>query len=892
MSDASIEQTSPVASSPLNFLPSGQDNPPSPPKTKAPLGLSRKLGPIFRLFSAHPERTKDRPAFLKRLFEAILEAFQPGLLLLFKGEDADLEWSLLHFHGLPAYLLKPEVLDLPRAWQSLPTIVRHEGHALFSPDISKDRRFIGQVVRGMGLRSFGGITLQSETRLYGSLLVAFYEPDVLSQEDQDAFLMLSDLLVPYLLQQEEVEGVPVTQSKRPSPGLSKSPSMTCVLDFSGRLQDCDEAFSAFLGAPKSALAKKPLSRFLSAASYSGCLETLQRLKEGEVLQATSLDFKLGKGRIRRLKADFSLLQEEGASTRVSVRAREATPSEIFHEEIACKEALLAIAQPFSASAETGLKEALEKGFACLDVGGVALYRIRKEKEGLECLARVTEDAATVEEIEEEETQRLLWKFLEKGSPNLLFAKPKEGALKKKLVGKEGLLSYLTVPLKLDGKLWGLLSLSSRARRLSELDLHRFSAFGEALSGLFLQQRALEEAKDKLESLSIVNEVGQSIFKSLHMEQLLPSVANCLTRMIGASNGYIFLGDAKRHLFVGAAASGQGAEAIRKIEIKMNENSLIPMTARERHPFAIEKAPQDSRVPRKWIKTFKSRSLLSIPLVSKERALGVLLLDETRYFRTFSPEEIEKITSMAPHVSGAIENAILHHAVSRHLERLQTLSSAIVNIQEEERRRIAKKLRSETGEELKKIGKDIASVKGAIGDALPEVKSTLDQITRRTQKTIESLKALSSELRPAALDDAGLVSTLRSSVAEFEAQSNTRVQLQISGVPKRFPARVEILLFRVVQEALANISAHAKAESAIVSLEKREPYLHLYVTDDGKGFDVKRYFAAPQLNRKGIGILGMKERVELSGGAFYIDSHPGQGTRISVRIPLVKRSTHA
>jgi len=231
-------------------------------------------------------------------------------------------------------------------------------------------------------------------------------------------------------------------------------------------------------------------------------------------------------------------------------------------------------------------------------------------------------------------------------------------------------------------------------------------------------------------------------------------------------------------------------------------------------------------------------------------------------------------------------------VSRHLERLQTLSSAIVNIQEEERRRIAKKLRSETGEELRKIEKDISAIKEKLSDKNPDIKASLDKIVLRTEKMIEVLKAFSSELRPADLDESGLVSTLQSSVSEFESQNKTKVQLQVSGLPKRFPSRIEILLFRVVQEALANVATHAKAESAIVSLEKRDPYLHLFVTDDGKGFDVKRYFSSPQVSRKGIGILGMKERVELAGGTFYIDSHPGQGTRISVRIPLVKRNTHA
>jgi signal transduction histidine kinase len=117
-----------------------------------------------------------------------------------------------------------------------------------------------------------------------------------------------------------------------------------------------------------------------------------------------------------------------------------------------------------------------------------------------------------------------------------------------------------------------------------------------------------------------------------------------------------------------------------------------------------------------------------------------------------------------------------------------------------------------------------------------------------------------------------------------------VHLQTAGTQKRFSAKIEILLYRIIQEALTNVAKHAQAESAILSLEKKDVHVHLYITDDGKGFEVKRYFSSPPMIRRGLGILGMKERVELAGGTFFIDSGPGEGTRISIKVPIVKRGS--
>ncbi len=912
--------------------------------------LYEKLNSVLQLYSDISEESLHSEVFLDRLLTQIRSIIRPDIFILFTRDEEKQEWLLHSQTGVPEHLLKEG--KLARAWQSLPTIVSRESLPLFSEDISKDRRFIGQVIRGINVKTFSGVTLRSGTQIYGSLLVGYYKSESLSQEYQSAFLMLANLVIPFLLTEHPVSTpspvpapvpagpapvaapapVPVLAPPAPVPPSVPAPAplplakplessdaekegsgdaaITVMLDPSSRIQSCSPEFLSLMGFEAEEVKNTSLSKLLTKRGYSIYLSALKKLKAGAAAAIEHFELSLIKvgGRKRALSVHLSLKKEQEKTVGVVLQAEDVTQIAPLETELVFKRGLQAISSTISAaiqkiSRETSgnakhqidedliLSEGMRNGFSQFGIDGGALFKLQSGKKKLLLLADRGLSDQQKEQIEKEGVgarEHLLWKIIEKSAPILLNAKSKKTDLKKRILGEEGFVSFMGVPIESDDHLWGLLIFFSRETLFSDVDLRALTELGQEVGRSLDQIRAFGLLQKRIESLLTLNEVGQSITKSLNLEQLLSSIADNLKKMIGASNSYIFLEDAKRHIFYGASASDQRAEATRKFEIKMNENHLIPITAKERHPFVIENAAHDARVGKKWIKVFKSRSLLAVPFINKDRVSGVLLLDETRYFRKFTEDEIQRVADMANQVSIGIENAILHNSVSRHRERLQTLSSAIVNVQEEERRRIAKKLRDESGQALTTMRTDLEWLKKKIEDPTSEVKKRLDRVEREAVKTFESLKGLSAELRPPILDESGLVATIKWLVKEFEAQNEIKVHLQIAGTIKRLPARVEILLFRIIQESLANIGTHAKAESAIVSLEKRDPYIHLYVTDDGKGFDVKRYFSSPQMMRKEIGILGMKERIELSGGTFYIDSNPGQGTRISIRIPVVRK----
>lgn len=881
--------------------------------------IYEKLGPVLALFSDLPERTLYSDAILEQLLGKIRTVIEADLLLFFKWEEAEEEWPLFFQYGLPEHFIKKGKLS--RAWQSLPTIIRSEPSPLYSDNISKDRRFIGQVVRSMGIQSFYGFSLHSGSQILGSISIGFFEAEVLGQKDQTAFGRMAKLLLPFLLPPESLQPVTrITPSPASVPAQTpevpqESTTLQLTLDLSGRIQSWNSVFSERFNLNAKDLKNKAFARLLTKKAnsvYSGAVKKLKTSEEK--ISRIELELVRQDGLRRLLSVQLTLEKPEGAPKSILLSAKDITKIEPLETELAYKNSMQAIWKILSSGlqqlaqkmiAETSshsikhdvdetqiLGEAMEKAFTQLGFEGGCLLCLQPGNKRLVLVAAkgLSENQhAQIAKHGIGAKEHLLWKVIEKGGLTLLTARTQKSHLKKRLFGEEGLVSFMGIVIESGGHPWGVLALFSRNTIFSEANTRALTLFGKDLGHAVAQVQAFHILQKRIATLEILNETGQSVTKSLHLAQLLSSVANTMKEMIDASHCYIFLEDGRRHLYYGAAASGQGNEAIRKFEIKMNENHLVPLAARERHPFVVENASQDPRVGKKWIRILKSRSLFAVPLINKDRVTGVLVLDETRYFRKFSSEEVSLTAEMAGQIAVGIENAITHHSVSQHRERLQTLSSAIVNVQEEERRRIAKKLRNDSSAALIKVQEDLTWLQTNISDPEPEMKRHLARAASETQKTLETLKGLSAELRPAILDDSGLIATVKWVVKDFEAQTKTKVHLQIAGTIKRLPARIEILLFRVIQESLANIATHAKAESAIVSLEKRDPHIHLYVTDDGKGFDVKRYFSSPQMMRKEIGILGMKERVELAGGTFYIDSHPGQGTRISIRVPVVRRN---
>jgi PAS domain S-box-containing protein len=212
------------------------------------------------------------------------------------------------------------------------------------------------------------------------------------------------------------------------------------------------------------------------------------------------------------------------------------------------------------------------------------------------------------------------------------------------------------------------------------------------------------------------------------------------------------------------------------------------------------------------------------------------------------------------------------------DRLQHFSRRLLTVQEEERRHLSRELHDEFGQMLAGITLHLQAAKGLAGDA---ARPRLEECISLIQHAGGQLRSLVLELRPTMLDSAGLASTLRWLAKQHEER--TGMATQVMGELCDVPGDLAIACFRAVQEALTNVIRHARAQHVWIELSQTDVALELEVRDDGVGFDVEKTLdQAPRCGH--LGLLGMKERVQILGGDIEVDSEPRRGTRIRISFP--------
>lgn len=215
------------------------------------------------------------------------------------------------------------------------------------------------------------------------------------------------------------------------------------------------------------------------------------------------------------------------------------------------------------------------------------------------------------------------------------------------------------------------------------------------------------------------------------------------------------------------------------------------------------------------------------------------------------------------------------------DRLQHLSRRLLEVQEEERNHLARELHDEFGQLLAAVTLHLHAAKAAAGAAAP---SHLQECSALLQRAGAQLRSLTLELRPAMLETAGLEAALRW-LAE-QNQQQTGIDTQVVGHLNAVSGDLAIACYRVVQEALTNIVRHGQAQHVWIELNQSASVLVLVVRDDGVGFDAAR--TLKQAAGQGrLGLLGMRERVQILGGSLEVDSEPGRGTRLRVSFPLAE-----
>jgi signal transduction histidine kinase len=429
-------------------------------------------------------------------------------------------------------------------------------------------------------------------------------------------------------------------------------------------------------------------------------------------------------------------------------------------------------------------------------------------------------------------------------------------------------TFLGVPILLRGVAYGNLYLTEKdgGGDFTDEDEEMVSLLAAQAAVAVENARLYESATSWSQQLESLNEIGGALVGELELGPLLALVTSRLRELIGARLVAIALpaGDSLRI----AAADGEGAadlEAISSLEHDSKTGRVLERGRSER----IDSLLEDPEVNQDIARRLGASTGLYVPLLARERPIGVLVAhDKTGSDPRFSSADLRLAEQFANRAAIAVD---LSRRVARDALR------RVVSGQELERRRLARELHDETGQALTSILLGLRAVEEAGNPH--EMRTAASHLRELVVGTLQDVRRLAVQLRPKALDDFGLVAAVERLVQTFSEATAIRVDLEAQLGDERLPAEVETTLYRIVQEALTNIVKHSGALRVSILLVRSSGSATVVIEDDGQGFD------PAELREDGMGIIGMRERVELHEGRLTVESTPGSGATFVAEVPL-------
>jgi signal transduction histidine kinase len=403
-------------------------------------------------------------------------------------------------------------------------------------------------------------------------------------------------------------------------------------------------------------------------------------------------------------------------------------------------------------------------------------------------------------------------------------------------------------------------------------------------------RKSEEAAQRLaEENAVIAKIGQIISSTINIEEVYERFAGEVSKLISFDRIVVNLYNPEKGTVTVTHASGLDVEGRREgdeFPLKGSALEIILETRRGliNHPESLEEL--EDRFPAQ-IQAFQAglRSMMTAPLISGDAVIGVLHFLSKKP-KAYTEQDLRLAESIAAQIAGAIANARLFIARKRAEEEIRHFPRRLIGAIEEERKRIARDLHDECGQTLTVLHLGLEGLKQSLTGELPEWEAKLDEYIRLTERVGDKIRNISFDLRPDTLDDLGLIPTLEWYIKDIaQRMPETRINFQTMGFKKRLDAETEIVLYRIIQEALTNIVKHAQARHVDVRLTLSHPQVILMMKDDGVGFDEKEGMRPVGVKKPGIGLMGMRERAASVGGTMNIRSEKGKGTLIRVELPI-------
>lgn len=413
-------------------------------------------------------------------------------------------------------------------------------------------------------------------------------------------------------------------------------------------------------------------------------------------------------------------------------------------------------------------------------------------------------------------------------------------------------------------------------------------------------------QSRTQQLSILNAVALTVNQSLDLDDILERALDEVVRLTGIDVVAIFLQNTVRGNLELKAYRGLSKRAAGlAYQVGMLDGSCGGVMALGKTIIVPDVSSHRGRGARS-LQREKIESIVHVPLMTKGWAVGSMCIG-THNRMKFSEDEENLLNAIGNQIAIAVENARLYADVQRKERVRGELFKKALAAQEEERKRIARELHDEVSQSLTALLYDAED--GLELEKLPIIKERLQSICDLTQHTLENIHKIMFDLRPSMLDQLGLIPALRWLAETRLEPRGTRIKVitnektrgsQGNGRSVRLSADIETALYRVVQEAVNNIARHSAARNVEIRLNLGKDQVDISIIDDGIGFDIaemsleniegidNQEVFRPE-NTRGLGLLGMRERIEFLGGDLEIDSEPGSGTRVHIHVPIEERS---
>lgn len=272
--------------------------------------------------------------------------------------------------------------------------------------------------------------------------------------------------------------------------------------------------------------------------------------------------------------------------------------------------------------------------------------------------------------------------------------------------------------------------------------------------------------------------------------------------------------------------------------------------------------------------------ITIPIEARSQRYGVVNL-LCRANHPVDGADMEMLTTIGTQISEIVANAWLRLKLTEKEQARQMLLESLVEAQEEERGRLARELHDGAGQMLTTLLVRIKTLEKECPTA--PMQTGLQSLLDMVSETIEQVRDLSYRLRPAALEEFGLSVALGILVDEMMADSPLTARYLTDLNDETLPAEIEVTLYRIAQEALTNVIRHAQAHTVQVALSQENRGILMSIKDDGRGFDP--HMATAVSEKRHLGLISMRERAAIAGGSLALDTEPGVGTSLLVRLPL-------